>query len=99
MNKFLYFAGFAYIALCGAIVVREATINRAPVAAVYTAPTPPVRPAATTSGEQWFAAIKQYCNPVEVEVQARNPDEVAVKGIPADSMVALVDVEKDVKKK
>jgi hypothetical protein len=36
--------------------------------------------------------------PVEVEVQARNPDEVAIKGIPADSMVAMVDVEKDQKK-
>jgi len=31
-------------------------------------------------------------------VQARNPDEVAVTGIPAGSMVALVDAEKDQKK-
>lgn len=37
--------------------------------------------------------------PVEVEVEARNPDEVAIKGIPPDSTVALVDVEKDLKKK
>lgn len=70
MNKFLYFAGFAYIALCGAIVVREVTVSRAPVAAVHVVPTPVGR-AATTSGEQWFATIKQYCNPVEVEVQTR----------------------------
>jgi multidrug efflux pump subunit AcrA (membrane-fusion protein) len=32
--------------------------------------------------------------PVEVQVQARNPDEVAISGIPAGSMVALVDAEK-----
>jgi hypothetical protein len=29
---------------------------------------------------------------VEVEVLARNPDEVAISGIPAGSTVALVDV-------
>jgi len=32
--------------------------------------------------------------PVEVELLARNPDEIAVSGISAGSMVALVDVEK-----
>ena len=32
------------------------------------------------------------------EVQARNPDEVAVTGLPSGSLVALVDVEKDAKK-
>ena len=37
--------------------------------------------------------------PVEVQVQARNPDEVAVSGIPAGSMVALVDAEKKDQKK
>lgn len=37
--------------------------------------------------------------PVEVQVQARNPDEIAIKGIPANSMVALVDVEKQGAKK
>lgn len=31
---------------------------------------------------------------VEVKVEARNPDEVAISGIPAGSTVALVDVEK-----
>jgi HlyD family secretion protein len=36
--------------------------------------------------------------PVEVQVQARNPDEVAISGIPAGSMVALVDAGKDQKK-
>jgi multidrug efflux pump subunit AcrA (membrane-fusion protein) len=36
--------------------------------------------------------------PVEVEVLARNPDEVAVKGIGAGAMVTLVEVKKDQKK-
>jgi multidrug efflux pump subunit AcrA (membrane-fusion protein) len=36
---------------------------------------------------------------VEVEVQARNPDEVAVSGIPAGSTVALVDVARQEQKK
>jgi hypothetical protein len=31
---------------------------------------------------------------VEVKVEARNPDEVAVSGIPPNATVALVDVEK-----
>jgi HlyD family secretion protein len=35
---------------------------------------------------------------VEVQVLARNPDEVAISGVPAGSMVAIVDVEKDQKK-
>jgi HlyD family secretion protein len=36
---------------------------------------------------------------VEVEVQARNPDEVAVSGIPAGSTVALVDLARQERKK
>jgi hypothetical protein len=35
----------------------------------------------------------------EVEVLARNPDEVAIAGIPAGSTVALVDVERQEPKK
>ena len=37
--------------------------------------------------------------PVEVQVQARNPDEVAISGIPSGSMIALVDAEKKDPKK
>jgi len=36
---------------------------------------------------------------VEVEVQARNPDEVAITGAPAGASVALVDIEKEGQKK
>ena len=74
MNRFLYFAAFAYIALCGAIVARKVVsssrgprITVDPVVAV--APPPPT--GATTSGAQWFAAMKPYCNQVEVDVRAR----------------------------
>jgi HlyD family secretion protein len=36
---------------------------------------------------------------VEVEVEARNPDEIAIKGVPAGSTIALVDAEKEGQKK
>lgn len=41
-----------------------------------------------------YLAKNRHYTPVAVEVQARNPDEVAVKGIAPGAMVALVDVEK-----
>jgi hypothetical protein len=73
MNRFLYFAAFAYIALCGAVIARK-IVHRPVIRTVDTvvaiAPAPP--PAvATTSGGQWFAAMKPYCNPVEVDVRVR----------------------------
>jgi multidrug efflux pump subunit AcrA (membrane-fusion protein) len=45
-----------------------------------------------------YVARAGHYHPVEVSVEARNPDEVAVKGIPAGTMVALVDAEKKEKK-
>ena len=83
MTRFLYFAGFTYIALCGALVVREL---RAPRASDHTvavvAPAAPAAPAPSgTSAEQWFASIKQYCNPVEVDVRTRySPAPSSVDG-------------------
>ena len=41
-----------------------------------------------------YLAKAGHYRPLEVGVQARNPDEVAVTGIPAGAMVALVDPEK-----
>jgi multidrug efflux pump subunit AcrA (membrane-fusion protein) len=46
----------------------------------------------------YLAANGQY-RPTEVEVLARNPDEVAIKGIPGGTMVTLVDPEKKEAKK
>ena len=74
MNRFLYFAGFAYIALCGAIVVRELDTGERGVssgAEIVAAPLAPGGAAPVTSGAQWFAAMKPFCNPVEVEVRTR----------------------------
>ena len=78
MQRFLYFAGFVYIALCGTFVVRQVAARASlsdPGRGVPTQPTPtqpaPSQPVAHTSGAQWFAAMKQYCNPVEVDVRAR----------------------------
>ena len=83
MTKFLYFAGFSYIALCGALIVRE--LRSAPTVHAQADPAPPVAaataPAATSSAEQWFASIKQYCNPVEVDVRTRfSPPPSSVAG-------------------
>jgi hypothetical protein len=72
MNRFLYFAGFTFIALCGAIVTRKVVSARPEVQPVGRAPVAPARPPGpVTSGVQWFAAMKPYCNPVEVDVRAR----------------------------
>ena len=46
-----------------------------------------------------YLADRGRYRPVEVQVQARNPDEVAISGVPAGSLVALVDVEKKDRKK
>jgi multidrug efflux pump subunit AcrA (membrane-fusion protein) len=46
-----------------------------------------------------YLAKKGHYDAVEVQVQARNPDEVAVTGIPAGAMVTLVDIERKEQKK
>lgn len=45
-----------------------------------------------------YVSEKGKYKPVEVKVDARNPDEVAVTGIPAGTLVAMVDVEKKERK-
>lgn len=46
-----------------------------------------------------YVADKGRYRPAPVEVLARNPDEVAVTGIPAGTLVSLVDIEKKDQKK
>ena len=46
-----------------------------------------------------YVASRGHYRPVEVKVQARNPDEVAITGVPAGANVALVDPEKKDQKK
>jgi len=77
MQRFLYFAAFTYIALCGALLFREAIgrgvyVTDAPRGMpVPGVPYPTTGWTAQNSAEEWFAAMKPYCNPVEVEVRER----------------------------
>ncbi|HJQ65328.1 MAG TPA: tetratricopeptide repeat protein [Gemmatimonadales bacterium] len=63
MYRPLYLAGIGYLAVCGAVLVLH---QRHPK------PTPPPPPPAMLrfdgNAEQWYAAMKPYCNAVEVAV-------------------------------
>lgn len=67
MNRTLYLAGFGYLAICGAVVLR----HRASQVRGLTPEHIPA-PVRFGSGQEWFAAIKPYCNAVEVELAQRN---------------------------
>lgn len=72
MNRLFYLAGFAYIAVCATLVVRALRDRQsfaAPAGPLLVQPEP--APATGTPAEQWFAAAKPYCNPVEVDVRVR----------------------------
>src|SRR5919112_4796031 len=72
VNRFYYFAGFAFIALCGVVVVREVMSRPSdPYAMVAPAPMPDPPAPTGTDAQRWFASMKPYCNPVEVEVRTR----------------------------
>jgi len=72
MNRLLYLAGFAYIGLCATLVVRAVRERQTSHPMIQVAPPPiPPAPSSGSAAERWFAAMKPYCNPVEVEVRAR----------------------------
>jgi hypothetical protein len=76
MQRFLYFAGFVFIALCGSFVVRQLAVRPSAldpgfVASPVEVPAPPSPGSSGTSGAQWFAAMKPFCNSVEVDVRER----------------------------
>jgi hypothetical protein len=76
MHRPLYFAGIGYLAVCVAVVARH---ERSPK------PAPPPPPAAMLrfdgSAEQWYAAVKPFCNAVEVVVsQRQHPAPQTVEG-------------------
>jgi hypothetical protein len=75
MNRSLYLIGFGYIALCVSLVVRAVTGRPETVPGPYVQvsppPPPPPEAAAPTGAAKWFAEMKPYCNPVEVEVRTR----------------------------
>jgi tetratricopeptide (TPR) repeat protein len=76
MQRTLYLVGFGYLAICGAVVLRHQT-RRAQ---------PPGQPTTSTAGfegsaSQWFAAMKPFCNAVEVEiVHSRHPAPATLEG-------------------
>lgn len=74
MHRTLYLAGFGYLAICAAVVIR----HRWHAAAADPAPAPGgfAGPAGA-----WFSAMKPYCNAVEVELaQQRHPAPPTLEG-------------------
>ena len=73
MQRFLYFAGFTYIALCGAILFREsrAWSGALHVNVQHPGDGPAPAPITSSSGAAWFGTVKPFCNPVEVDVRVR----------------------------
>ncbi|HSD32401.1 MAG TPA: hypothetical protein VLB49_10855 [Gemmatimonadales bacterium] len=79
MLRPLYLAGFGYLAVCAALVVRHAAArtDAEPQSAVLAA----VGDGFAGSASQWFAAIKPYCNDVEVEMaQRQHPAPQTLEG-------------------
>ena len=74
MNRTLHAAGWAYVALCGWVLVRGHQRPRGgePVASAA---------AFRGAGGEWFAQVKPFCNAVEVEVrQQQLPAPATVDG-------------------
>ena len=66
MHRTLYLVGAGYLAICAAVVMRPA--RAAPVSSAE-----PPAPAVNFEGnaQQWYTAIKPYCNQVEVVLAQR----------------------------
>lgn len=65
MHRSIFLVGFGYLAISGVWVLK----HRAP--RVVELEHPPVQ-LHYSSGQEWFAATKQYCNAVEAELAQRN---------------------------
>jgi len=79
MHRPLMLAGIGYLAVCAAVAIRH---QPRPSPAPAPAPTGP-SPVLGFDGpaQQWFAAIKPYCNAVEAEVTQRvHPAPKTVEG-------------------
>jgi len=74
MQRTLYLVGFSYLAICGVVVLRHQTLRLQPASGPTTA-------AFEGSAPQWFAAMKPFCNAVEVEiVHNRHPAPETLDG-------------------
>jgi hypothetical protein len=65
MHRPLYLLGFGYLAICGAVVLRH---RAGPLSAPEHGSS---TPSFGGSAGEWFAAMKPYCNAVEVELVQR----------------------------
>jgi hypothetical protein len=75
MHRPLYLVGIGYLAICGVIVLR----HRAPARVATTHVT--VAAGFGGSAGEWFAAMKPYCNAVEVELaQRQHPAPATLEG-------------------
>jgi len=76
MHRALYLIGLGYLAICGAVVLRQRTHHSAPT----------VEPTTGTvrfdgSASEWFVAMKPFCNAVEVDVaHSRHPAPTTLEG-------------------
>jgi hypothetical protein len=79
MTRALYLVGFGYLAICGAVVLRYRS-NAAPTPAAAVQPHGQA-PRFDGPGPEWFAAMKPFCNAVEVEVvHTRHPAPPTIEG-------------------
>src|SRR4051794_10176696 len=75
MQRTLYLVGFGYLAICGVVVLRHQ------VRRVQSGQPAIVSAAFGGSAAQWFAAMKPFCNAVEVEiVHGRHPAPATIQG-------------------
>jgi tetratricopeptide (TPR) repeat protein len=77
MNRALSAAGWAYVALCGVVLLTHLRADGGRVGGE------PPAPAASFPGAagEWFAQVKPFCNAVEVEVrQQQQPAPAGVDG-------------------
>lgn len=70
MYRTLYLAGFGYLALCAVVVLRHRMADAAPQPQ---GGEPTTQPAGFDgSPQEWFPAMKPFCNAVEVELAHRS---------------------------
>jgi hypothetical protein len=78
MHRPLYLVGFGYLAICGVVVLRHvgASSGGGEPAPAHISPA-----GFGGSAGEWFAAIKPYCNAVEVELaQRQHPPPATLEG-------------------